>query len=283
MGNMKTKLAEDLFFNQQLLQLYMISNKTFIGDYKTAFKGIGLDFYQNRLYSQDDSIRQINWYLFAKLRELYVKEYIEDRNRYNVICLDISKSMFIKIKKPYKMEQALGVALLLLYSSLKVGDNTCFLLFSDDVKLFFPFKKNFNTFFQIFSCLKNLTVDLEASFECHKIFEKLFNILKKRAHIFLVSDFIFRLDEKLLQSLTQKHNLTAITIIDDEERRIDSLLKNRSSYEYSSLLKQETYYETYYKNSSILKKYNIDVVPISSINNPLSTLQNFLRSKRTVN
>ncbi|MEJ5273902.1 MAG: DUF58 domain-containing protein, partial [Spirochaetota bacterium] len=158
---MKVKLADDIFFKQQLLSLYKLSDKSFIGEFKSAFKGLGLDFYQNRIFTENDPVRQINWNLYAKFRTLYIKEFIEDRNRFNLIALDISKSMFQNFLDKSKIEVGLQTAFALLYSSLKSNDNTCFLLFDNEIRFFYPFNRKFTYFFKILNSLKSAYIELQ--------------------------------------------------------------------------------------------------------------------------
>jgi uncharacterized protein (DUF58 family) len=276
---LKVKLAEDIFFKNQLLSLYKMSNKTFIGEFKSAFKGVGLDFNQNRIFTENDPVRQINWNLYAKLRTLYVKEYIEDRNRFNLIAVDISKSMFQKFGKKTKIEIALESALALTYSSLKSNDNTCFFLFNNEIRYFFPFNRKFGYFFKILSTLNSIYIDLLPSDKIEKIFKSIYNILKKRSQIFLISDFSFPIYFENIEFITMKHNLTSILIMEKEEEKLSSQLKNFSSNENPNLYIQIPYHQLVENATKEIKKANSDFIIINTDNDPYVILQKFFENK----
>jgi uncharacterized protein (DUF58 family) len=276
---LKVKLAEDIFFKNQLLSLYKMSNKTFIGEFKSAFKGMGLDFNQNRIFTENDPIRQINWNLFAKLRTLYVKEYIEDRNRFNLIAVDISKSMFQKFGKKTKIEIALETALALTYSSLKANDNTSFILFDSEIRYFFPFNRKFGYFFKILNTLNSLYIDLKPSDRIQKIFKNLYNILKKRSQIFLISDFSFPINFEDIDFVTLKHNLTSILVVEKEEEKLSEQLKYFSSNENPNLYIQIPYHQLVENAIKEIRKTNSDLIIINSDNDPYIILQKFFENK----
>jgi len=276
---LKVKLVDDIFFKNVLLSLYKISNKSFIGEFKSAFKGLGLDFYQNRLFTENDSIKNINWNLFAKFRTLYVKEYIEDRNRFNLIAVDISPSMFQSFDNKTKIRKALEVSLIILYSSLKSNDNTSLVLFDDKIRYFFPFNRKFNYFFTILNTLKSISIDLHSASYPDLFFENLHNILKKRTQIFLISDFVFEINYGLLSYLGEKHNLTSIIIEDNEELLLSQNLKHFSSLENADIFQQIPYYIILENSIKSLQKANNDILFIKTDENPIFTLQKFFENK----
>jgi len=276
---LKVKLAQELFFNQQLLSLYKISNKSFIGEFKSAFKGIGIDFNQNRIFSEKDSVRQINWNIFAKTRSLYVKEYIEDRNRFNIIALDISKSMFQKFSTKTKIEVALEAALVLFYSSLKVNDNTSLILFDNKIRYFFPFNRKLTYFFKVLNILKTLYIELNNSENIAQFIRNLYNILQKRCQIFLISDFSFEFSFELFSFLNQKSSIISIIIIDKEEEKLSNSINFFSSNERPDIYSQIPYHQIIQNSLKELEKANIEKILIRTDSSPYIVLQNFFENR----
>lgn len=276
---MKVKLADDIFFKQQLLSLYKLSDKSFIGEFKSAFKGLGLDFYQNRIFTENDPVRQINWNLYAKFRTLYIKEFIEDRNRFNLIALDISKSMFQNFLDKSKIEVGLQTAFALLYSSLKSNDNTCFLLFDNEIRFFYPFNRKFTYFFKILNSLKSTYIDLQPTENIENLMKNIFNLLKKRTQIFLISDFAFPVNEKIINFIAERHKLTSIIIIDEEEERLSRQLKYFSSNEKLNLFTQIPYYQIIENFKKAILKANTEYISIKTYEDPYIILQNFFENK----
>lgn len=276
---MKVKLADDIFFKQQLLSLYKLSDKSFIGEFKSAFKGLGLDFYQNRIFTENDPVRQINWNLYAKFRTLYIKEFIEDRNRFNLIALDISKSMFQNFLDKSKIEVGLQTAFALLYSSLKSNDNTCFLLFDNEIRFFYPFNRKFTYFFKILNSLKSTYIDLQPTENIENLMKNIFNLLKKRTQIFLISDFAFPVNEKIINFIAERHKLTSIIIIDEEEERLSRQLKYFSSNEKPDFFVQIPYFQIIEDFKKAILKANTEYISIKTFEDPYIILQNFFENK----
>jgi len=276
---LKVKLADDIFFKQQLLSLYKLSDKSFIGEFKSAFKGLGLDFYQNRIFTENDPVRQINWNLYAKFRTLYIKEFIEDRNRFNLIALDISKSMFQNFLDKSKIEVGLQTAFALLYSSLKSNDNTCFLLFDNEIRFFYPFNRKFTYFFKILNSLKSTYIDLQPTENIENLMKNIFNLLKKRTQIFLISDFAFPVNEKIINFIAERHKLTSIIIIDEEEERLSRQLKYFSSNEKPDFFVQIPYFQIIEDFKKAILKANTEYISIKTFEDPYIILQNFFENK----
>ena len=69
-----------------------IMRTTLSGDFLSAFKGSGLEFHHIREYQVGDDIRSIDWKSSAKMDDIMVKEFIEDRERTIIVCLDLSAS-----------------------------------------------------------------------------------------------------------------------------------------------------------------------------------------------
>ena len=63
------------------------------GDYRTLFRGAGLDFTDLREYVPGDDLRHIEWNVTARLDEPYVREFVEDRELTAWLLLDHSASM----------------------------------------------------------------------------------------------------------------------------------------------------------------------------------------------
>ena len=113
-----------------------------IGDTTSAYKGSGLDFDQLREYQQGDDVRFIDWHSSARADKLLVRQYIEERNRTIILAVDCSASTFFgsqqRLKYDYMAEIAAILALVGNYGKDKVG----LLLFSDNIELYIPPRRN---------------------------------------------------------------------------------------------------------------------------------------------
>ncbi|MBM3893196.1 DUF58 domain-containing protein, partial [Candidatus Dependentiae bacterium] len=103
-------------------------HSTLSGDYLSAFKGSGLEFHQIRNYQLGDDVRTIDWKSSAKMNNIMVKEFIEDRERTIVIAMDTSASLAYGSDATLKQETIQDVAAALACIAHENKDNVGLLL-----------------------------------------------------------------------------------------------------------------------------------------------------------
>ena len=108
------------------------------GNYRTSFRGTGLDFHEARRYVPGEPIRSIDWRMTARRRAPYVRVHLEERQREVFLAVDISPSMFTGWQARTKIETALEIAATLAASAQEAGDRIATLTFSDRVHGFTP-------------------------------------------------------------------------------------------------------------------------------------------------
>ena len=186
------------------------------GEYKTAFKGRGIDFHDLREYLHGDEVRSIDWNTTARTGEPYIKQFVEQRELSIYLAIDITKSInYGSINKSRHHLTALITTVLSL-SAARNGDRVGFIFFSDKIEHF--------------------TEPQKGQVHCMKILRKLINhdpipVLsnpgsplefimkrqKKRSMIFLISDFLSQRFENELKFCSHRNDLVAIQIIDPAE------------------------------------------------------------------
>ena len=115
-------------------------NTLFVGEYHTAFKGQGLSFDSVREYQYGDSFRNVDWNVSARMNNLFIREYIEERELSVVLMVDISGSTEFGSKRS-KRDVVLEVTTLLLYLAQMNNDRISVILFSDTIEKFIKPKK----------------------------------------------------------------------------------------------------------------------------------------------
>ena len=196
-------------------------NHIFSGQYRSAFKGQGLIFSDFKEYVPGDDIRSLSWNLLAKTGRPYVKTFEEERESHIVLLVDVSASMEFGTGKKSKQEVFQLVSALLAFCAEKNQDPVGLLLFAKGVECYLPPKKGKQHIFQILQKLceaKGERTDLSAATSF------LQSVLKKRSHIFLVSDFLFSKPwESSLKQLARRHDLVNVMIFDSLEKQFPPL------------------------------------------------------------
>ncbi len=193
-----------------------IVNNIFSGEYHTHFKGQGMTFADFREYVAGDDVRSISWSLTARAGKPYIKNYEEERELTMILAVDISGSQDYGSKNYFKGETLTYVAATLAFSAVKNNDQVGLLLFSNDVELYIPPKKGRAQVYRILRELlyfkpKSTHTKLSAGLDYLR------GVLKKRATIFLLSDFQDTNYEVSLRLLERKHEVIAGLVQDETE------------------------------------------------------------------
>ncbi|MEK7812784.1 MAG: DUF58 domain-containing protein [Candidatus Desantisbacteria bacterium] len=199
-------------------------NQLFAGEYHSVFKGQGLEFYEVREYQPGDDIRAIDWNVTARLGSPYVKKYIEERQRTIILMIDVSSSLDFGSLSKSKNEIASEAASLLAFSAIKNNDLVGLLLFSDRIEKFIPPKKGRIHVLRIIRdilCLEKQGCKTDIV----QAVKYLNRVIRKRAILFLISDFLMDNYEKGLNSICRRHDFIPIIIKDRFERKLPESFK----------------------------------------------------------
>lgn len=191
-------------------------NNIFSGEYHTKFKGQGMTFSDFREYVAGDDVRNIAWTLMARAGKPYVKTFEEERELTLMIVVDVSGSNDFGSRDHFKGETLAYVAATLAFSAIKNNDHVGLLLFSDDVELFVPPKKGKNHVYRIlreilFYKPKSTKTKISSALDYLR------GVLKKRATIFVLSDFQDQDYQTSMTYLEKKHEVIAGLVTDPAE------------------------------------------------------------------
>ena len=166
-----------------------LSDHIFSGEYHTSFKGRGMTFSEVRQYQYGDDVRAIDWNVTARYNEPFVKVFEEERELTMMLIVDISGSESFGTKNQQKRDMVTEIAATLAFSATQNNDKIGLLLFSDQIELFIPPKKGKSHVLRIIRELiefesKSKKTDLSQALKY------LSSVLKKKAIVFLISDFM---------------------------------------------------------------------------------------------
>jgi len=193
-----------------------LSEQIFSGDYHSAFKGRGMAFSEVREYTPGDDVRTIDWNVTARSGQAHIKIFEEERELTMMILADISGSGEFGTRKQLKSELVAELTALLSFSAMKNNDKIGLLLFSDQIELYIPPKKGKKHILRLIrEVLEHKP--MSKGTDIAKALEFTLGVLKKRAIVFLMSDFISNNFEKEISIIGRRHDTVAIRITDPAE------------------------------------------------------------------
>ncbi|MDE1205229.1 DUF58 domain-containing protein [Tenacibaculum larymnensis] len=199
-----------------------LSNHIFGGEYHSTFKGRGMTFSEVRQYQYGDDIRAIDWNVTARYNEPYVKVFEEERELTMMLVVDISGSEFFGTSEQFKKDTVTEIAATLAFSAIQNNDKVGLILFSDQVELYIPPKKGKSHVLRIIREL----IEFQPKSRQTNISEALkflSNIMKKKAIVFMLSDFMDDGYERTLKIVGNKHDVTGIRVYDRHDEEIPNL------------------------------------------------------------
>lgn len=199
-----------------------LSDHIFSGEYHTSFKGRGMTFSEVRQYQYGDDVRAIDWNVTARYNEPYVKVFEEERELTMMLMVDISGSESFGSKNQFKSEIVTEIAATLAFSSTQNNDKVGLILFSDEIELFIPPKKGKSHVLRIIRELIEFKPKSNKT-DMAQALKFLSSVMKKKAIVFLISDFMIKDYEQTLKIASKKHDLTGIRVFDKREESIPNL------------------------------------------------------------
>ncbi|MCE7863547.1 MAG: DUF58 domain-containing protein [Bacteroidetes bacterium CHB5] len=192
------------------------------GDFRSIFKGTGLEFDDVRPYQYGDDIRTIDWNVSAKGHGTFVKTFREEKEQTIYFILDVSASQFIGTPGRTKFDIASEICGVLALSGAKESSQVGLICYSDVREKFLKPKKGLAQAYEIIANLERLKPH-SAKTNLNRAITFALNSIKRRSVIILISDFIDEGYEHRLKSLARKHDLVLIQISDKRETQLPRL------------------------------------------------------------
>ena len=160
------------------------------GDYHSTFKGQGVEFDEVRPYLVGDDVRSIDWNVTAKTGIPYVKRYSEERELTVLFMVDVSGSQGYGSVRRSKMELAAEVTALLALTAIRNQDKIGLVLFSDRIVKYIPPRKGRDSVMRLVREVLAAEDGAEGATDIASALRFLNGVQKRRAVVFLVSDFL---------------------------------------------------------------------------------------------
>ena len=263
-------------------------NSNLQGNFRSLFKGSGIEFDDVRPYQYGDDIRNINWNLTAKGHGAFIKTFREEKEQTVFSLVDVSASQEIGSKSK-KIDIANEICAVLTLSADKDSSQTGVLCFSDKKELYIKPKKGHKHTYEVVSKVLQLK-PTSIKTDLKKGLATLNQLIKRRSIIIIISDFIDKDYEKSLKYLGQKHDVILIHINDKRETNLPKLgiipvydretgrsrwVNTSSSTFKNTLGKQLT--ESRAKLEELCKRHNISYLHINTSENYVDSLIRFFK------
>ncbi len=215
---MATQDIADILKKVQRIQI--VANRTvndlLAGQYQSVFRGRGMEFDEVREYQPGDDIRTIDWNVTARTGHPFIKRFVEERELTVLFVVDVSASGMFGSHGRSKMELVVEMAALLMFSALKNNDKVGLVTFCDATLDYFPPRKGKSNVLHLIRELVAAepvarATNLEAALEFVSC------VQRRRAVVFLISDFLTSLSQRSLAVCGRRHDLVAITVADPRE------------------------------------------------------------------
>ena len=193
-----------------------LATNVFAGQYKSVFKGRGLEFYEVRDYLVGDEIRSIDWNITARTGKPHVKKYVEERELTIMLLLDASRSGWFGSTHSLKKEIAAEVSAVLAASANKNNDRVGLIIFTDKIEKFIPPRKGKHHILRIIrEALYYKPQDHGTNIALS--LEYLDRVTTRSCVAFLISDFYASDLKKPLMLANKRHDIIAVRITDPRD------------------------------------------------------------------
>lgn len=187
------------------------------GQYRSVFKGVGMEFEEVREYKPGDDVRAIDWKVSARIGKPFIKRYREEREISIMLMVDMSSSGLFGSNGTTKIEKTAELAGVAAYIAVKNNDRVGLILFTDEVKLYLPPRKGVAHVWRIireiytFGQRKNEKTDIGSALDFFG------RVSKEKSICFLISDFISPDFSSCIKRLRRRHEIIGVRVFDKKE------------------------------------------------------------------
>jgi uncharacterized protein (DUF58 family) len=195
------------------------------GDYRTLFRGHGLDLADIREYEPGDDVRYIDWNVSARMDTPYVRQYLEDREVTAHFLLDLSPSVDFGTINTLKRDQLVDFVALLARLLTRHGNRVGAVLYAGKVEKSIPAGGGKLQVLRLLHDVMNLPRLESAPYtSVSELIEHALRTIKRRSVMFLVSDFFTAPGwERALGMLARRHEVVAVRLEDPRERELPDI------------------------------------------------------------
>ncbi|MFK7822458.1 MAG: DUF58 domain-containing protein [Planctomycetaceae bacterium] len=266
-------------------------NDLMAGQYKSVFRGRGMEFDEVREYQPGDDVRTIDWNVTAREGKPYIKRFCEERELTVMFVFDISASGVFGSGQQSKLDLVVEVCAMLMFSAIRNNDKVGLVTFADDVQAFYPPRKGKSNVLRLIRELVAVR-PMATRTRLDSALEFVNRVQKRRSVVFIVSDFLDTDPGRNLAVTQRRHDVIAVTASDPREhelpnvgfitlrdpetgalREVDTASKRvRDDFRKKSVEREETLTTT-------LNRVGVDRLSVMTDEPYAQTLQKFFRMR----
>jgi uncharacterized protein (DUF58 family) len=205
---------------KQVGQIRLITNRLvdehLSGEYHSVFKGHGIEFDEVREYTPGDDIRSIDWNVTARMGAPFVKRFCEERELTILFLVDVSGSQAFGSGQRAKSELAAEITCVLALSAIKNQDKIGLILFSDRIEKSIPPRKGRTAAMRLVREVL-ATEETRRGTDLAGALRFLNQVQKRRAVVFIISDFMDTGFERELRVTARRHDVICCSLSDPRE------------------------------------------------------------------
>ena len=187
------------------------------GEYRSSFKGMGIEFEDVREYQHGDDVRSIDWNVTARTGRPYVKTFMEERELTLYFLIDVSNSGDFGSGEYSKREVVTRIFALLAFASAHNHDNVGLILFAGDVEVHLNARKGKNHVMRMIDEIMKHRTSSQGT-DIAAALDYLHQVRSRRCVVFLFSDFLDQGYADALRDTAHAHDLVCVSISDPRER-----------------------------------------------------------------
>ena len=269
-------IPEDLIKRIRQIQIYTSRavDASFAGQYESVFKGRGMQFDEVREYTPGDDIRTIDWNVTARTGKPFIKRFVEEREMTVLFAVDLSASGEFGTVDKLKNELAAEFCAVLAFAAAKNNDKVGLVIFTDRIELFIPPKKGSRHVLRLIRELLCFEMPKRQT-NIPQALDYVAKVVRKRATIFLVSDFIETDFKKPLSLMNKRHDVVAVPVRDRVEITMPSVgLIEVQDAETGEIMLVDTSSKRFHRQydhrssqrfdelTSMFRSINVDFIPL---------------------
>jgi uncharacterized protein (DUF58 family) len=266
-------------------------NEVFSGEYHSVFKGRGMNFAEVREYQYGDDIRAIDWNVTARTGSPFVKVFEEERELTVMLVVDASASGEFGTIERMKGEIAVELCAVLAFSAIKNNDKVGLIIFSDRIEKFVPPRKGRQHVLRVLRELLYFEPEGRGT-DIAAALEYLTHVVRRRAVVFLVSDFLSEGFAKGLSVAGRRHDVVAIRMSDRRELELPPVgyveFEDAESGEHTLVNTSDRRFRVAFKANAerarrslegIFRKTKVDVIEVRTGEPYVEPLMQFFRER----
>jgi len=192
------------------------------GDYRSVFRGSGIEFAEAREYTPGDDVRRIDWNVTARMGTPWVKEYVEERELSVICTVDVSASQYAASPLAGRIGLAAELVALLGFTAAYNNDRSGLLTFSAGPQRFVPPARGARHVLRLVREVLN-HAEAPRGTDLTSTCDHLARVLPRRSAIFLITDGFASGFESTLRTLARRHEVIALTLVDPMDLALPDL------------------------------------------------------------